>query len=299
MNFSGLQLLLESLKAAEENGTKGQILTSTYLNFTDPKAMDKIKQFENIDLKVFVTDKEIGFHTKVYVFEYEESFKVIIGSSNITQSALKSNIEWNVEIVTKENGAFIRNVLKEYQQLWDRSQNADEEFINQYEEFLSKIKQNQKSQQLIFEKAEYIVPNRMQRRAMENLERLRTYGENKALVISATGTGKTYMSAFDVKNFQPKKLLFLVHREEILKKAKDTFESLIANTDKTFGLFTGNHKKISADYLFSTIQTMSRCYEEFKRDEFDYIIYDEAHHATSPSYQKVMDYFTPEFTLGM
>ncbi|MGM0852610.1 MAG: DEAD/DEAH box helicase [Bacillota bacterium] len=299
INFSGLQLLLESLKIAEEKGIKGQILTSTYLNFTDPKAMEKIKQFENIDLKVFVTDKEIGFHTKVYVFEYEESYKVIIGSSNITQSALKSNIEWNVEIVTKENGAFIKDILKEYQHLWEKSQNADEDFISQYEEFLNKIKQNQKEHQLIFEKAKYIVPNRMQRRAMGNLERLRTYGENKALVISATGTGKTYMSAFDVKGFQPKKLLFLVHREEILKKAKDTFETLIANNGVTFGLFTGNHKQNSADYLFSTIQTMSRCYVDFHRDEFDYIIYDEAHHATSPSYQKVMDYFTPEFTLGM
>jgi superfamily II DNA or RNA helicase len=299
INFSGLQLLLESLKIAEEKSAKGQILTSTYLNFTEPKAMQKIKQFENIDLKVFVTDKEIGFHTKVYVFEYEESYKVIIGSSNITQSALKSNIEWNVEIITKEDGAFMRDLLKEYQQLWDSSQNADEEFIYQYEEFLNKIKLNSKSQQLIFEKAEYIVPNRMQRRAMGNLERLRTYGENKALVISATGTGKTFMSAFDVKAFQPKKLLFLVHREEILKKAKDTFETLIVNKEVTFGLFTGNHKQTSSDYLFSTIQTMSKCYEDFKRDEFDYIIYDEAHHATSPSYQKVMDYFTPEFTLGM
>ncbi|MGL5695279.1 MAG: phospholipase D-like domain-containing protein [Peptostreptococcaceae bacterium] len=98
MNFSGLQLLLDTLKQLEEKGIRGKIITSTYLNFTDPKALDKIKTFNNIDLKIFVTNKETGFHTKVYIFENEENYKVIIGSSNLTQSALKSNIEWNVEI---------------------------------------------------------------------------------------------------------------------------------------------------------------------------------------------------------
>ncbi|MDQ1004615.1 HKD family nuclease [Neobacillus niacini] len=110
INFSGLQLLLDPLKEAEEKGVKGKIITSTYLNFTDAKALEKIREFTNVDVKVFVTDKEIGFHTKAYIFEYKDSYKVIIGSSNITQSALKSNIEWNVEIITKENGRFIQDV---------------------------------------------------------------------------------------------------------------------------------------------------------------------------------------------
>src|SRR4051794_33762159 len=125
INFSGLQLLLDPLKEAEKKGIKGRIITSTYLNFTDAKALEKIKEFQNVDLKVFVTDKEIGFHTKAYIFEYRDSYKVIIGSSNITQSALKSNIEWNVEIITKENGRFIQDVLKEYDYLWNMSENAD------------------------------------------------------------------------------------------------------------------------------------------------------------------------------
>ncbi|MDQ0973817.1 superfamily II DNA or RNA helicase [Neobacillus niacini] len=299
INFSGLQLLLDPLKEAEERGVKGKIITSTYLNFTDAKALEKIREFTNVDLKVFVTDKEIGFHTKAYIFEYKDSYKVIIGSSNITQSALKSNIEWNVEIITKDNGRFIQDVLKEYDYLWNMSEVADEDFIYRYEEFLKSFKDTKQTRNLIYENKKYIVPNRMQRRATENLERLRNFGEKKALVIAATGTGKTYMSAFDVKSFKPKKLLFIVHREVILKKAKETFELLLPNEGLTFGLLTGNHKQKNVDYVFATIQTISKCFQEFKRDEFEYLIIDEAHHATSPTYQTVLDYFKPNFTLGM
>lgn len=299
INFSGLQLLLDPIKEAEEKGIKGKIITSTYLNFTDAKALEKLREFKNMELKVFVTDKEIGFHTKAYIFEYKDSYKVIIGSSNITQSALKSNIEWNVEIVSKEDAYFIKDVLKEYDKLWNISVDADQDFIKRYEEFLNSFKKTQLTHQMIYENKQYIIPNRMQKRAIENLERLRNYGESKALVIAATGTGKTYMSAFDVKSYQPKKLLFVVHREEILRKAKETFEILLPNDGLTFGLLTGNHKQKNVDYVFATIQTISRCFHEFEKDEFDYLIIDEAHHATSPTYQTILDYFQPQFTLGM
>lgn len=299
INFSGLQLLLDPIQEAETKGIKGRIITSTYLNFTDAKALERLKEFSNIELKVFVTDKEIGFHTKAYIFEYKDHFKVIIGSSNITQSALKSNIEWNVKIISKEEALFIKDVIKEYNNIWEMSVDADHDFIKRYEEFLDTFKKSNPSQNVIYEDRKYIVPNRMQRRATENLERLRSYGENKALVIAATGTGKTYMSAFDVKNFNPKKLLFVVHREEILKKAKETFELLLPNEGISFGLLTGNHKQKNADYVFTTIQTISKCYQEFANDEFDYLIIDEAHHAASPTYQSILNYFEPKFTLGM
>lgn len=299
INFSGLQLLLDAFKDFEEKGSKGRIITSTYLNFTESKALKRISDFDNIDLKVFVTDREIGFHTKAYIFEYTDHYKVIIGSSNITQSALKSNIEWNVEIILKDDEYFIKDVLKEYDLLWNSSQVADDDFIKKYEDFLSKLTNNNLNQSIIYEHAEYIVPNRMQRRAMENLERIRSFGEEKALVIAATGTGKTYMSAFDVKSYEPKKLLFIVHREEILKKAKETFETLIPNLGVTFGLFTGNEKQKDADYVFTTIQTISRYFRDFGANEFDYMIIDEAHHATSPSYQTVLNHFKPKFLLGM
>ncbi|WP_186672806.1 DEAD/DEAH box helicase [Sporosarcina sp. BP05] len=299
INFSGLQLLLDPLKEAENNGIQGKIITSTYLNFTEAKALKKISEFNNVDLKVFVTDKEIGFHTKAYIFEYKDSYKVIIGSSNITQSALKSNIEWNVEIITKEKGKFIQDVLNEYDYLWNMSEDADQDFINRYEAFLKRFNSNRFSNQMIYENKQYIIPNRMQKRATENLERLRSFGEKKALVIAATGTGKTYMSAFDVKGLKPKRLLFIVHREEILKKAKAAFEMLLPNEDLSFGLLTGNHKQKNVNYVFATIQTISKCFQEFEKDEFEYLIIDEAHHSTSPTYQNVLNYFEPKFTLGM
>lgn len=298
INFSGLQLLLDTLKQAEEKGIKGKILTSTYLNFTDPKSLIKLKEFENIDLKVFVTDKSTGFHTKVYIFEYMDSYKVIIGSSNITQSALKSNVEWNVEVLLKQDAPFMQNVIKEFNQLWDTSIEADASFITKYGDFLNTLNRSNWGNQVIYENRNYITPNSMQKQAMESLERLRTFGERKALVVSATGTGKTYMSAFDVKNVKPNRLLFIVHREEILKKAKETFEFLMG-TEESFGLLTGTSKESDSKYLFSTIQTLSRCYGDFSTNEFDYIIFDEAHHATSPSYQKVLNYFKPKFLLGM
>lgn len=299
INFSGLQLLLDPIKEAKEKGITGKIITSTYLNFTEAKALERLREFDNVELKVFVTDKEIGFHTKAYIFEYRDYYKVIIGSSNITQSALKSNIEWNVEVISKQGATFIKEVLSEYEKLWGISQDANDQFIAEYERFLQNFEKKKNTHQLIFENRQYIVPNRMQKRAMENLERLRSFGEKKALVIAATGTGKTFMSAFDVKIYKPKKLLFIVHREEILKKAKETFELLLPNVGISFGLLTGNHKNKDANYLFATIQTVSKCYKEFDKNEFDYLIIDEAHHATSPSYQVILDYFTPKFTLGM
>ncbi|MBP1933240.1 DEAD/DEAH box helicase [Ammoniphilus resinae] len=299
VNFSGLQLLLDTFKDLEGKGIKGKILTSTYLNFTDPKALKRIKGFENIDLKVFITDKEIGFHTKVYIFENKDHYKVIIGSSNITQSALKSNVEWNVEIISKQEDLFLKDVLNEYNKLWECSNYVDASFLIQYESFIDELKKLETTKKLTFEHTKTINPNQMQHRAIENLERLRNHGEKKGLVIAATGTGKTYMSAFDVINYKPNRILFIVHREEILKKAKETFEKLMNGEKVVTGLFTGNKKEKDADYLFSTIQTISRYYKEFDVDYFDYIIIDEAHHAASPSYQKVLNHFTPRFTLGM
>lgn len=299
INFSGLQLLLDTLKEAEQKGVQGKIITSTYLNFTDPKALDKIRSFNNIDLKVFVTNKETGFHTKVYIFENEDNYKVIIGSSNLTQSALKSNIEWNVEIISKEDAPFIQDVLREYNKLYNSSCEVDDEFLQNYQSFLKELNKNEKTAKLIFENYTKISPNSMQQRAIENLDRLRNHGEDKALVIAATGTGKTYMSAFDVRDYNPSKVLFLVHRGEILNKAKETFEKLLKDKNITTGLFTGTEKEKEAPYLFATIQTMYKYYEEFDKNHFDYIVIDEAHHAASKTYTDVLNYFTPKFTLGM
>lgn len=299
INYSGLQLLLDTLKEVEEKKVKGKIITTTYLNFTEPKALERMQEFENIDMKIFIADNKVGFHTKVYIFENEDDYKIIIGSSNLTQSALKSNVEWNVKVLSKEGAPFIEHVLKEYNNLWDMSSELNDEVLQRYMLFLNEIKRTEVRRQMVFENLKPISPNKMQKRAMENLERLRAHGENKALVIAATGTGKTYMSAFDVMQYKPKTMLFIVHREEILKKAKETFEKLLKNRNIKTGLFTGNAKDRDANYLFATIQTMNRYYEDFDKNYFDYIIIDEAHHGASDSYLNVLGHFEPKFTLGM
>ncbi|KLU76549.1 DEAD/DEAH box helicase [Clostridium botulinum] len=298
INFSGLQLLLDSFKELEEKGVRGKIITSTYLNFTEPKALKRIKDFSNIDLKIFVASNEKGFHTKAYIFENQDEYKIVIGSSNITQRALKSNVEWNVKVISKKEDKFSCEVIKEYLELWESTSFVDDEFLNSYNNFIQEIRKTEKKT-LEFKNYEIIKPNYMQNRAISNLNRLRLQGEDKALVVAATGTGKTYMSAFDVINYNPKKMLFLVHREDILKGAEATFRKLVKNKNKITGFLTGTKKDISADYLFSTIQSMNNNLDSFKADEFGYIIVDEAHHASSSSYKNIMQYFKPKFLLGM
>jgi len=289
INYSGLQLLLDSLKKCEEKGIKGKILTSTYLNFTEAKALEKLLEFENIELKVFEKEN-IGFHLKAYIFEYKDVYKTLLGSSNITASAFKTNIEWNIKTISKKSEEFLTSILQEFSSLWENSFYVSTKFLEEYKKFQLK----QKIEHFTFKKE--IKANLMQEQALEKLAFLRANKEKKALAIAATGSGKTYLAALDVKNTKPKRLLFIVHRENILIKAKQTFETIIK--DFSCGLFTGN-KKEKAEYIFATIQTLSSSFKEFRKEEFDYIIVDEAHHITSPSYKKVLDYFTPKFLLGL
>ncbi len=294
INFSGIQLLLDSFKKLEEKNIKGKILTSTYLNFTQTKALEKIKKFKNIELKIYDCEvSNIGFHSKSYIFEFKDDYKILIGSSNITSSAFKSNIEWNVKTIAKKDDIFLKDVLNEFETLWKSSIDVDDEFLTSYSNFLNSQNKEFRSFSL-----NQIKTNFMQEKALEKLENLRKKGENKALIIAATGTGKTYLSAFDVKNFKAKTILFLVHRENILIKAKQSFEEILPQIN-SFGLYTGNKKEQDKNYLFSTIQTMSSNFSDFSQDFFEYIIIDEAHHVTSPSYKKILDYFKPKFLLGL
>ncbi len=294
INFSGIQLLLDSFKKLEEKNIKGKILTSTYLNFTQTKALEKIKKFKNIELKIYDCEvSNIGFHSKSYIFEFKDDYKILIGSSNITASAFKSNIEWNVKTIAKKDDAFLKDVLNEFETLWKNSIYVDDKFLASYSNFLNTQNKEFKSFSL-----NQIKTNFMQEKALEKLENLRKKGENKALIIAATGSGKTYLSAFDVKNFKAKTILFLVHRENILIKAKQSFEEILLQIN-SFGLYTGNKKEQDKNFLFSTIQTMSSNFSNFSQDFFEYIIIDEAHHVTSPSYKKILEYFKPKFLLGL
>jgi len=297
ITMSGVTILLETLKVLEQRGIKGKILTTDYLSFNEPKALAKLLEFSNIEIKIFTKE---NFHTKGYIFQNSEKYTFIVGSSNLTQYALKKNKEWNLKITSLENGELIREILQEFNQMWHQAEALTTEWINKYSLLYMQQKEKVKEQKLIRIKQRILEPNKMQMEAVRNLLKLREQNKNKAVLISATGTGKTYLSAFDARNFGPKKLLFLVHREQILKQAEDSFKDVFGEAIKT-GFLTGNVKDLKADYLFSTVQMMSKenVINQFNSDYFDYIIIDETHKAGADSYLKIINYFKPQFLLGM
>lgn len=303
MTFGGVQLLVQKLSELEQRGIYGRVLTSTYQQFSEPKAIEKLQSFKNIEVRLYDQVIEGGLHAKGYLFMKGELVEVYIGSSNLTTSALKENIEWNVKLTKSKSDVMVEDVLSDYELLWEAAGSLTKEKLEKYKASYQRFKAFERESLLEVEDAlllpSEVRPNLMQQAAMKRLNSLRQRGEKKALVIAATGTGKTYMSAFDVSQVKPRKLLFVVHREEILRSAKVTFEKVMGDCNISMGLYTGNVKEIEADYLFATVQTMSRYYEQYPRDYFDYVIIDEAHHVGGQSYQKLLDYFTPKFLLGM
>lgn len=298
INYSGLQLLLKAINEANMKGVKGKIITSDYLNFTEPKAIRKLMEFENIETKIYLQHTNGGFHTKAYIFEFDDEYHLYIGSSNITQSALLKNIEWNVKILSKKDHLFVIDIFNQFNELWNKTNSLDDHFLNEYEKFIESLTEYKQNEEAFIYREETVRPNSMQLRAIQNLNNLRTRGEDRGLVIAATATGKTYMSAFDVQNYKPNKLLFLVHREDILLKAVESFKKVLGSKID-IGILSGNSKDFDKKYLFSTINSMQIHYKRYKVDEFDYIILDESHHAVSKSYQEVMNHFKPSFILGM
>ncbi len=315
MSYSGLQLFLSIFDDLNNKNVAGKIITSTYLNFSDPKAMRKLLDFNNIELRVYTDVEKRAYHSKAYLFEYPDHYKVIIGSSNLTAKALKSNIEWNVKTVSKHNDPFIVKVLSEFKSHWDAIDEITPEFLDNYTKFIHELKplieqqkalsfpmdyHNRKKErkEISFDQLSRIKPNIMQQRAMRELERTRKGGSNKSLIIAATGTGKTYLAAFDVKQVKPRRVLFVVHREIILKQAMDAFKNILGQ-EIDCGFLTGNVRDLEARYLFATNLSLQNHLQEFKRNEFDYIIIDEAHHATGNTYQSILNYLKPKFLLGM
>lgn len=299
---SGVSQLLNTFKQLEDKGIKGQILTGDYLNFTDPKALTRLEQFSNIEVKL-ITEK--NFHAKGYFFKKEENWNIILGSSNLTQAALTKTEEWNIKLSSNVEGQFVKELLNEYRNLWNNTKNLNYVFEEYGGTYLKKkkeasIKSKLYEQYLQSREAELNVnytPNQMQKKALSSLQNLRNSGEKKALIISATGTGKTILSAFDVEKFKADKALFIVHRENIARKSLKTYKQIISN--KTFGLLTGNYKELESDYVFATIQTLVKYKEKFPKKYFDYIIIDEVHHGGAITYQEVFNYFEPKFSLGM
>ena len=301
----GIAPLLQTLKTLEERGIKGRILTTDYLEFSDPKALRKLAELSNIELKMYMTEEAgEGVHTKGYIFKNKDIYRIITGSSNMTQKALSVNREWNTKIVSTEYGEYVKEILSEFESLWNSKYSLNfEDFIETYELNYKIIKDQRKiaSSKKIASLEEYkLQPNAMQIEFIKSLNKLIEAGEKRALLISATGTGKTYASAFALRENNPRKALFLVHREQIAKQAIESYKKIFGNT-KTFGLLSGNSKDFETDYLFSTMQMMSKeeNFTRFKEDEFDIIVIDEAHRIGANSYQKIIQYFKPKLLLGM
>lgn len=272
---------------------------SQYLNFTQPEALKRLLQFKNIELRIATTGNA---HTKGYIFKSKEHYNLIVGSSNLTAQALSTNKEWNMKVSALNESGIVEKVLREFNSDFEKGTLVTKEYILSYEEIYQRqFLLNQKSElEIKAESQEEIEPNSMQKVALENLKNLRDEQKNKALIISATGTGKTYLSAFDAQAFNPKKLLFVVHRLTIAKDSLNTFRNVFGN-DKTIGLYSGNQKDLDCDFVFSTIQTISKAIhlDNFPKDHFDYIIIDETHRSGADSYLRLIEHFEPKFLLGM
>ncbi|MCH3962514.1 MAG: DUF3427 domain-containing protein [Solobacterium sp.] len=303
---AGLILLYKDLEAALQRGCQGRLITSTYQNFTD---IDSLRRFSflmqkypafscHLDYNSFMdaSYSAVGYHSKGYLFAFADHTEVIVGSSNITRYALLKNIEWDVVIDEQTDKEVYPQAIAEFEDKWNRTSELNKELIEKYTRQLS-FAVERWDMDYDLSRAE-IKPNFMQRKALKELNRYRAMGTSKALIVAAAGSGKTYLAAFDALNFDAKHLLYIVHEESILKKAKETFETVFGGS-VSYGIYTGHQKESDADFLFATNLTMCNSLDLFDRDEFDYIIIDECHHAAASTYQKILSYFTPEFLLGL
>lgn len=290
---SGLICLKEILSQLNKKNIRGYILTTDYLYFTEPRALQELMRFSNLKIRIYTQD---NFHTKGYIFKHADYYSLIIGSSNLTQGALKANKEWNLKVNSTEQETICQEILHEFWLMWGKSVILTDEWLQNYQKHYRQKQENFPAEQIFSVK---FTPNKMQTEALASLEELRRSGREKALLISATGTGKTYLAAFAVQKAAPRRILFLVHREQILKQAAQTFQHVLGNI--SIGFLTGTHKNFTAPYLFSTISMMAKpeILAQFAPTHFDYIIIDETHRAGAASYRKIIEYFRPQFCLGM
>ena len=303
----GLRLLAPNIEAALARGARGKLITSTYQNFTDIDSLTFFRdlatrypgQFEcRLDRECFhdVNGNTVGFHSKGYLFEFSNHNELLVGSSNITVYALLKNVEWDVSVIDAPEEETYDSAKKEFERLWERTLPLTQELI---EEYKTKLYYSIERWDMDYDVANAAVkPNYMQRKALKELNRIRVMGAGKALVCSAAGSGKTFLAAFDVLNFNPRRLLYIVHEGSILMKSVETFERVFG-ADRTYGVYNAEYKDFDADFLFSTNVTMANSLELFEPHIFDYIIIDEAHHAAAETYRKILDYFEPQFLLGI
>ena len=303
----GLKLIASNIKAALERGAHGQVITSTYQNFTDVDSLLVFNEMQakypdqfscHLDRNCFYdhNGNAVGFHSKGYLFEFSDHNELLVGSSNITVFALLKNVEWDVSVIEEEPDGTYDAARTEFDALWERTPPLTQDLIDEYKvQLYYAIERWDMDYQVANSE---VKPNYMQRRALKELNRYRATGATKALVTASAGSGKTFLAAFDALNFNPRRLLYIVHEGSILLKAYETFQRVFGS-EKSFGVYNGEYKEPNADFVFSTNVTMANSLELFDPHEWDYIIIDECHHATADTYKRILNYFHPEFLLGI
>lgn len=301
----------------------GAIITSTYLDFNEPNALRELLGVRNVDVYVH-PGVERGFHPKGYLFNQGPLTTAIVGSSNLTSRALLQNEEWNLRVSALQAGDLVDQIDSAIDRQLHQSQSLTAEWIDEYEErYRQAATLRIPTQQptpivgvpteaidwepfgrpaaLPGEEPRQIVPNAMQVEALDSIDKIRAAGESRAVVISATGTGKTILAALDVRVVNPKRMLFVVHREQILDSAMQEFQAVLGLPPTDFGKFVGSTRELDRRFVFATIQSLSRPENlaQIDPENFDYVLIDEVHRAGAGSYRRVLDHLRPEFLLGI
>lgn len=281
ITMDGITPLLQTLKELEKRKIPGQILTTNYLNFSEPRALKKLQELSNVTLKMYDVDRaDQGFHTKGYIFKKEEIYCIIIGSSNITSAALTKNKKWNTKIVSTEQGEIAMEIVKEFHQLWDSKYALFyDDFYDNYKqkyEIIKKQREIAKRDEISSTEKYKLEPNSMQVGFITNLRRIMDAGENRALLISANGTGKTYASAFAMRELGFKRVLFLIHRSTLAKQALTSFRKVFEDK-KSMGIVGAGYLDYEADYIFAMVETLHKAdnLRKFDTEEFDCIVLDD------------------------